>query len=46
MAINDKHCEVIVRQMMRSVKIKEVGDTNFPIDEQVGASVSRRRTSG
>ena len=34
-AINDKHCEVIVRQMMRSVKIKEVGDTNFLIDEQV-----------
>ena len=34
-AINDKHCEVIVRQMMRSVKIEEVGDTNFLIDEQV-----------
>ncbi len=34
-AINDKHIEVIVRQMMRSVKIKEVGDTNFLIDEQV-----------
>ena len=33
--INDKHCEVIVRQMMRSVKIEEVGDTNFLIDEQV-----------
>ena len=34
-AINDKHCEVIVRQMMRSVKIEEVGDTQFLIDEQV-----------
>ena len=34
-AINDKHCEVIVRQMMRSVKIEEVGDTTFLIDEQV-----------
>ncbi|MCZ6508448.1 MAG: DNA-directed RNA polymerase subunit beta', partial [Acidobacteria bacterium] len=33
--INDKHCEVIVRQMMRSVKIEEVGDTEFLIDEQV-----------
>jgi len=33
--INDKHVEVIVRQMMRSVKIEEVGDTNFLIDEQV-----------
>ncbi|MEM1206120.1 MAG: DNA-directed RNA polymerase subunit beta', partial [Acidobacteriota bacterium] len=34
-AINDKHIEVIVRQMMRSVKIEEVGDTTFLIDEQV-----------
>jgi DNA-directed RNA polymerase subunit beta' len=33
--INDKHCEVIVRQMMRSVKIEEVGDTEFLVDEQV-----------
>ncbi|MFQ5351397.1 MAG: DNA-directed RNA polymerase subunit beta', partial [Thermoanaerobaculia bacterium] len=34
-AINDKHIEVIVRQMMRSVKIVEVNDTDFLIDEQV-----------
>ncbi len=34
-AINDKHIETIVRQMMRSVKIEEVGDTDFLIDEQV-----------
>jgi DNA-directed RNA polymerase subunit beta' len=34
-AINDKHIEVLVRQMMRSVKIEEVGDTDFLIDEQV-----------
>ncbi len=34
-AINDKHIEVIVRQMMRSVKIQDVGDTDFLIDEQV-----------
>ncbi len=34
-AINDKHIEVIVRQMMRSIKIEEVGDTEFLIDEQV-----------
>ncbi len=33
--INDKHIEVIVRQMMRSMKIEEVGDTNFLVDEQV-----------
>jgi len=34
-AINDKHIEIIVRQMMRSVKIEEVGDTEFLLDEQV-----------
>ena len=33
--INDKHIEVIVRQMMRWVKVEEVGDTEFLIDEQV-----------
>jgi DNA-directed RNA polymerase subunit beta' len=33
--INDKHIEVIVRQMMRWVKIEDVGDTEFLIDEQV-----------
>jgi hypothetical protein len=27
--INDKHIEVIVRQMMRRVKVVEVGDTDF-----------------
>jgi DNA-directed RNA polymerase subunit beta' len=27
--INDKHIEVIVRNMLRKVKIKEVGDTSF-----------------
>ena len=33
--INDKHIEVVVRQMMRWVRIEEVGDTEFLIDEQV-----------
>jgi DNA-directed RNA polymerase subunit beta' len=33
--INDKHIEGIVRQMLRRVRIKEIGDTNFLIDEQV-----------
>ena len=33
--INDKHIEVIARQMMRWVKIEEVGTTDFLIDEQV-----------
>ena len=33
--INDKHIEVIVRQMLRRVKIREVGDTDFLVDEMV-----------
>ncbi|MBM4309715.1 MAG: DNA-directed RNA polymerase subunit beta' [Deltaproteobacteria bacterium] len=33
--INDKHIECIVRQMLQRVKIKEVGDTQFLLDEQV-----------
>jgi DNA-directed RNA polymerase subunit beta' len=33
--INDKHIEVIVRQMMRRVKVTSVGDTNFIMEEQV-----------
>jgi DNA-directed RNA polymerase subunit beta' len=33
--INDKHIEVIVRQMLRRVRIKEVGDTEFLVGEQV-----------
>ncbi len=33
--INDKHIEVITRQMMRWVRIEDVGDTEFLIDEQV-----------
>jgi len=33
--INDKHIEVIVRQMLRRVKVREVGDTDFLVDEIV-----------
>ncbi|MFO7932419.1 MAG: DNA-directed RNA polymerase subunit beta' [Desulfosalsimonas sp.] len=33
--INDKHIEVVVRQMMRRVKIKSVGDTGFIPEEHV-----------
>ena len=32
--INDKHIEVISRQMMRWVRIEDVGDTEFLVDEQ------------
>jgi DNA-directed RNA polymerase subunit beta' len=40
--INDKHIEVIVRQMLRRVRIKEVGDTNFLVDEQVEKHIFER----
>ncbi len=33
--INDKHIEVIVRQMLRRVKVRDVGDTDFLVDEVV-----------
>ncbi len=33
--IDDKHIEVIVRQMLRWVRIEDVGDTRFIIGEQV-----------
>lgn len=33
--INDKHIEVIVRQMLRRVKVRMVGDTEHLVDEQV-----------
>src|SRR5882724_1111565 len=33
--INDKHIETIVRQMMRWVKVEDVGDTNFLLEEQI-----------
>lgn len=33
--INDKHIEVIVRQMLKKVKIEDPGDTNFLLGQQV-----------
>ncbi len=33
--INDKHIETIVRQMLKRVKIRDIGDTNFIIDDYV-----------
>ncbi len=33
--IHDKHFEVIVRQMLKRVRVKEVGDTRFVVDEIV-----------
>ena len=40
--INDKQIEAIVRQMLRRVRIKEVGDTNLLVDEQVEKYVFER----
>ncbi|MFQ5503262.1 MAG: DNA-directed RNA polymerase subunit beta' [Planctomycetota bacterium] len=34
-SINDKHIEIIVRQMLRWVRVKEVGDTDLLVGEQV-----------
>jgi DNA-directed RNA polymerase subunit beta' len=34
-SINDKHIEIIVRQMLRRVKIEDPGDTEFLIGSQV-----------
>jgi len=33
--INDKHIEVIVRQMLQKVKVEDIGDTNFLEGEEV-----------
>ncbi len=33
--INDKHIETIVRQMMRWVKVEDVGDSMFLLEEQI-----------
>jgi len=37
--INDKHIETVSRQMLRKVKLKEVGDTNFLAGEQVDKQI-------
>jgi DNA-directed RNA polymerase subunit beta' len=43
--INDKHIETIVRQMLRRVKIREVGDTQFLSEEQVEKHVFERENA-
>ena len=35
-AINDKHIEVIVRQMLRKVKVADVGETHLLVGEAYG----------
>ncbi len=41
-AINDKHIEIIVRQMMRKVRIEDPGDTKLLTGEQVERSTFLR----
>ena len=44
--INDKHIEIIVRQMLRRVRIEEVGDTDFVVGRAGGqVRVPGRRTT-
>ncbi|MEN8264264.1 MAG: DNA-directed RNA polymerase subunit beta' [Nitrospirota bacterium] len=40
--INDKHIEVVVRQMMRKIKIEDAGDTDFLVGEQFDKMVFDR----
>ena len=41
--INDKHIEVIVRQMLRRIKVVTPGDTEFLMGEQVEKWVFEER---
>jgi len=43
--INDKHIEVIVRQMLRRVRVKEVGDTDFLVGEHVERTIGERENA-
>ena len=42
--INDKHIEVIVRQMLQKVEISDPGDTTFLAGEQVDRASSSFNT--
>ena len=44
-AINDKHFEVVVRQMMRKVRIDDPGDTTFLEQELVDKLVTAPSSS-
>ncbi|MEC4676872.1 MAG: DNA-directed RNA polymerase subunit beta' [Nitrospirota bacterium] len=43
--INDKHIEVIVRQMMKKVRVEDPGDTTFLIGEQVDRMIFQDENS-
>ncbi len=38
-SINDKHIEVIVRQMMKKIRIEDSGNTDFLVGEQVDKAI-------
>jgi len=44
--INDKHIEVITRQMMQKIEIVDPGDTTFLIGEQVGKKEFKLENDG
>jgi DNA-directed RNA polymerase subunit beta' len=44
--INDKHIEIIIRQMLRKVRITDPGDTEFLWGEQIDRTAFLARTSG
>ncbi|MEO2005282.1 MAG: DNA-directed RNA polymerase subunit beta', partial [Candidatus Poribacteria bacterium] len=40
--INDKHCEVIIRQMMKKVRVTDAGDTDFLEGDEIPLAAFRR----
>jgi DNA-directed RNA polymerase subunit beta' len=44
-SINDKHIEVIVRQMMKKVKIEDAGDTTFLVGENIDKLIFERENN-
>lgn len=44
-SINDKHIEIIVRQMMKKVRIEDPGDTTFLMGEQVDRLLFREENA-
>ncbi|MBN1586628.1 MAG: DNA-directed RNA polymerase subunit beta' [Candidatus Omnitrophica bacterium] len=43
--INDKHIEIIVRQMLRKIKIEDAGDTDMLVGTQVDRGVFQRQNA-
>jgi len=44
-AVNDKHIEVIVRQMLRRIRIVDPGDTNFLAGQQIDRFVFQKENN-